>query len=120
MSSPFSDILRRVVETVPGAIGAVFADWEGEPVDQFSHAEAYDIQVLGAHWGIVLAQITRSLKKLAYGGVREIWIEGAQTTFVLYTVTEAYFVLLAAQSGTNLGGARRELERALVLLRSEM
>ncbi len=50
MSSAFSAILERLVLGVPGLVGAVFADWDGEPVDQFSHAATDEIQIMGAQW----------------------------------------------------------------------
>ena len=49
--SAFGAILEEMVRRVPGAVGAVFADWEGEPVDQFAHIPPLDIQLVGRALG---------------------------------------------------------------------
>jgi predicted regulator of Ras-like GTPase activity (Roadblock/LC7/MglB family) len=116
--SAFGDILETMVRRVPGAVGAVFADWEGEPVDQFAHIPPIDIQLVGAHWGVVWSQATRRLEAL--GGVEELLIEGDKAIVLVRSVTDRYFVVLATKRDAHLATARRELERGAGILRSEM
>jgi predicted regulator of Ras-like GTPase activity (Roadblock/LC7/MglB family) len=118
--SAFAEILRAIVERVPGALGAIFADWEGEMVDQFAHIPPLDIQLVGAHWGVVLNQATRSSQTAGFGAVRELLIEGERGTVLVHSVTESYYVVLTAKSGVHLATARRELERGAETLRGEM
>ena len=105
---------------VPGAVGAVFADWEGEPVDQFAHIPPLDIQLVGAHWGVVWSQATRRLGKHHLGDIEELLIEGEHTIVLVRSVTEGYFVVLATASDAHLATARRELARGAETLRGEM
>jgi len=116
--SAFGDILEAMVRRVPGAVGAVFADWEGEPVDQFAHIPPIDIQLVGAHWGVVWSQAARRLE--AFGGVEELLIEGDKAIVLVRSVTDRYFVVLATKRDAHLATARRELERGAGILRSEM
>jgi predicted regulator of Ras-like GTPase activity (Roadblock/LC7/MglB family) len=71
--SAFGDILRELVERVPGAVGAVFADWDGEPVDQFAHVPPLDIQLVGAHWGVVWSQAAQRLGRHGIGAIFADW-----------------------------------------------
>ena len=116
----FGAILQRMVERVPGAVGAVFTDWEGEPIDQFAHIPPLDIQLVGAHWGIVFLQASERLGRHGLGGVEELLIEGDKATVLVRSVTDKYFVVLATKQDAHLGTALRELSRGAEHLRSEM
>jgi predicted regulator of Ras-like GTPase activity (Roadblock/LC7/MglB family) len=118
--SAFADILRAIVERVPGALGAIFADWDGEMVDQFAHIPPLEIQLVGAHWGVVLNLASRSMTKGGFGPVRELLIEGERGTVLILSVTDQYYVVLAAKSEVHLATARRELQRGAETLRGEM
>lgn len=118
--SAFGSILEEIVRRVPGAVGAVFADWEGEPVDQFAHVPPLDIQLVGAHWGVVWSQATRRLGQHNLGAVEELLIEGERAIVLVRLVTEGYFVVLATKRDAHLATARRELERGAGILRGEM
>jgi predicted regulator of Ras-like GTPase activity (Roadblock/LC7/MglB family) len=118
--SAFADILREMVERVPGAVGAIFADWEGEAVDQFAHIPQLDIQLVGAHWGIVLTQATRGLERVGIGHVDELTIEAQDGMVLIRRVTDRYYVVLQAKRDAHLATARRELERSAQTLLGEM
>jgi predicted regulator of Ras-like GTPase activity (Roadblock/LC7/MglB family) len=118
--SAFGDILRAMVERVPGAIGAVFADWEGEPVDQFAHIPPLEIQLVGAHWGVVWSQASARMQRNGLGPVDELVIEGERAIVLVRSVTDRYFVVLATRPEAHLGTARRELDRVARTLLGEM
>jgi len=118
--SAFGAILEEMVRRVPGAVGAVFADWEGEPVDQFAHIAALDIQLVGAHWGVVWSQATQRLGAHELGPVEELLIEGDRAIVLVRLVSEGYFVVLATKPDAHLATALRELERGADILRGEM
>ena len=109
-----------MVERVPGAVGAVFADWEGEPVDQFAHIPPIDIQIVGAHWGIVWSQAHARLVAKGLGAIEELLIEGERAIVLVRSVAEGYFVVLATKRDAHLATARRELERGARTLLGEM
>jgi predicted regulator of Ras-like GTPase activity (Roadblock/LC7/MglB family) len=118
--SAFAAILKSIVERVPGALGAIFADWDGEMVDQFAHIAPIDIQLAGAHWGVVLNQTSRSTANCGFGPVREILVEGERGLVLIRSVTDRYYVVLTAKSEVHLATARRELERGAATLLGEM
>jgi predicted regulator of Ras-like GTPase activity (Roadblock/LC7/MglB family) len=110
-----------MVERVPGAVGAIFVDWEGEAVDQFAHMPELEIQLVGAHWGVVLNQTTSALDRHPYfGPVEALLVEGDRATVLVRRVTERYYVVLTTKRGAHLATAQRELERSAETLRGEM
>jgi predicted regulator of Ras-like GTPase activity (Roadblock/LC7/MglB family) len=118
--STFAAILKSLVDRVPGAIGAIFADWEGEAVDQFAHVPQLDIQLAGAHWGIVRQLACEHLRAVGAGDVEEMWIDCDGGMVLLRRVTDRYYVVLTTRQGVHLGTARRELERTQQTLLGEM
>ncbi len=118
--SSFGEILQRMVERVPGAVGAVFTDWEGEPVDQFAHIPPLDIQLVGAHWGIVFLQASKRLGTHGLGAVEELLIDGERARVLVRRVSDGYFVVLATRHDAHLATALRELSRGADSLRGEM
>jgi predicted regulator of Ras-like GTPase activity (Roadblock/LC7/MglB family) len=98
----------------------VFADWDGEPVDQFAHIPPLDIQLVGAHWGVVWSQAAMRLGKHQLGAVEELLIEGERAIVLVRSVTDKYFVVLATRRDAHLATARRELQRGADTLRGEM
>ncbi len=118
--SAFGAILQRMVMRVPGALGAVFSDWEGEAVDQFAHVPPADIQLVGAHWGVVLNMASERVRRAGGGDVDELWIEAEHGLVLVRRVTSQYYVVLAAGRDSHLGTARRELETSVQSLLGEM
>jgi len=118
--SAFGEILETMVKRVPGAIGAVFADWEGEPVDQFAHIPPLDIQLVGAHWGIVWSGCAAGLERIGAGAVDELWIEGDNALVFVQRVTAQYYVVLATKRSAHLQTARRALAACRDTLLKEM
>jgi predicted regulator of Ras-like GTPase activity (Roadblock/LC7/MglB family) len=118
--SAFADILKQMVDRVPGAVGAIFADWEGEMVDQFAHIPPLEIQLVGAHWGVVLTQASAGLERLGLGVIEEFLVEGEHGTVLIRRVTDRYYVVLTAKRDVHLATARREIERGALTLLGEM
>jgi predicted regulator of Ras-like GTPase activity (Roadblock/LC7/MglB family) len=71
---PFKTLLSKLVEAVPGASGAILADWEGESVEQHSDGDPYEMKVTAAHWGILLTVLKEFQGHYATGTVREALI----------------------------------------------
>jgi predicted regulator of Ras-like GTPase activity (Roadblock/LC7/MglB family) len=118
--SAFGRILREVVEGTPGALGAVFTDWEGEPVDQYALGETLDIQIFGAQWGLVLKESRASLARARAGAPQLIQIECDQVRVLMRMVSDSYFVVLQTRLDAHLGKTLAALEAAAVALAKEM
>ena len=118
--SEFGRILRKMVEQTPGVHGAVFTDWEGEPVDQYARGPVIEIQISGAQWGIVRQEVQEALTRLRAGALRSIYIANERAQVFVRCITSEYFVMLQASPDAHLGKTIASLERACDELESNM
>ncbi len=118
--SPFANILQHLVEKVPGATSAVFAAWDGESVDFFGDLPPLDIQLIGAHWGLVLSQTEERCGAARIGHVQGALVESERATTLLERVTDQYYVVLQLKPASPLGSALVELKRSVLAIRGEM
>jgi hypothetical protein len=133
--TPFTPVLRTMLLAVPGAVGAIFADWEGEAVDLFpdprraqdaqtplapSTLETFDLRLFGAHWGIILNLVNAALRTFHYGDPQIMMLHHDRLDVLIQTVDAHYYVLLALRPGAPLASALQHLERSVQALRAEM
>jgi predicted regulator of Ras-like GTPase activity (Roadblock/LC7/MglB family) len=118
--TPFSSILRRVVESTPNAIGGAFADPEGEMVDSYAKIDAHEWAVLTAHYGIVLGHLTAAFGTWHFGGPEYFIAQHRKVEIVVYAVDAGYYALMALREPANLGYALQQLRAATVELKREM
>ncbi|HJZ88708.1 MAG TPA: hypothetical protein VKN99_26220 [Polyangia bacterium] len=118
--SPFGRILRRAVESTPGLHGAVFTDWEGEPVDQYARVPKIEIQITGAQWGLVLTQIMGPLARARAGAPRSLLVLCERAQIYVRAITREYVLVIQASPDAHVGKAIAALERAAGELEREM
>jgi hypothetical protein len=117
----FAEILQGVVERVPGALSAIFVDWEGEPVGLFApEIPPLDVQIIGAQWGVVWMQLKEMCVRLRVGLPVELELDGERGHVLIHQVTDSYYVVLSMRRGTHRATAQRELRRTAASLRAEM
>jgi hypothetical protein len=111
------EILSSLVQRVPGAIGAVFLDREGEAI---THAATemtkHDALVIGAYGGIYLS----SAPPTAGGGPLRLLVEWSSVTMIASPLRDGYYVLILLRRPYIEGVAVRELEKACALLTTEI
>src|SRR5512145_2475000 len=90
----FKALLGQLVASVPGAQGAILADWEGEAVDQVGLMNDYDLKIMGAHKGVILHNIREVVADLSDALLSEIVITTTQAQTLLLPVTNDYFLVL--------------------------
>ena len=117
----FTEILKEVVNEVPGAVGAVFVDLEGEAVGEYSASRpTLEIRIVGAQWGIVWAGVRRKFEESGLGKVSELVIDGEKTTVLMEEVSDEYYVVLTVGKDTHLAKAIDSLRGGAERLRTEM
>jgi predicted regulator of Ras-like GTPase activity (Roadblock/LC7/MglB family) len=117
---PFKTILRNLVEKVPGARGAILADWEGEAVDQFSLYDEYELKVTGAHQGIILSQMKEIHAKLSGELFREAIVTTDEQRLVIGTVGPEYSLVMTLDRSSVVGQAMYKFREAVKLLDKEI
>jgi len=116
----FRALLGQLVTSVPGARGAIVADWEGEAVDQVGLMDSYDLQVMGAHKGVVLQNLSRVVSRLGNDRLTEVVIITTLGQTVILPITTDYYLLLTCDRHSVLGQALHEARRCLPALQREI
>jgi predicted regulator of Ras-like GTPase activity (Roadblock/LC7/MglB family) len=115
---PFKTLLTNLVESVPGASGAILADWEGESVEQHSYGDPFDMKVTAAHWGILLTLLKGVQEKYPTGPVREALICTDQQYVIAGTLGDDYaLVMTMNQNALPLVALRSFRETAGLLMK---
>ena len=116
----FKELLGQLVASVPGAQGAILADWEGEAVDQVGLMDDYELKIIGAHKGVILHNLREVVARLGDDLLSEIIITttGAQT--LVLPVTDDYFLVLTLDRSDSLGRALFEARRCTQALQKEI
>ncbi len=117
---PFKKMLTELVESVPGATGAILADWEGEAVDQVARMDDYELRVIGAHQGVILYNLKNSLARLEENGIRELIVTTRKNLTLVLPITADYFLVLIQEKGNPMGRARFEARRCVSRLKEEI
>ena len=111
--SAFTAILGDLVKRIPGAFAATIVDEIGECVDYARDIDPFDVKVAGAHWAIVVDEITQ---RPAIGAPQTIICRGDKRSFIIRALPERYtlVVLLKKRAGfVSVARALDACERAL-------
>jgi predicted regulator of Ras-like GTPase activity (Roadblock/LC7/MglB family) len=93
-ASSFSPILIDFIARVPGAIGAVLVDRDGEAVDYAGRVDTYDLKLSGAHWQIVLRETRAVAMHFDLGATRVLAVRGERRSFIVHALPDDYALVL--------------------------
>lgn len=116
----FKGLLGGLIERVPGAQGAILADWEGEAVDQVGLLDDYELKVMGAHKGIILYNMRDVISRLGDDQLKEIVVTTEQAQTLVLPVNEDYFLVFTLDRSDVLGRALFEARRCIAALQAEI
>jgi predicted regulator of Ras-like GTPase activity (Roadblock/LC7/MglB family) len=117
---PFKTILRDLVEAVPGATGAILADWEGEAVAQHCLYDDYELKIIAAHKGIVLSRLREAHTALPGGELSAAVITTDSLHILTGVIGPDYSLVMTLDRGAVLGLALYRFRKALKLLEKEI
>ena len=117
---PFKAILRELVEAVPGATGAILADWEGEAVEQHCLYDDYELKIIAAHKGIVLSRLKVAHADLPGGELSDAVITTDIRHILTGVIGPDYSLVMTLDRGAVLGLALYRFRNALKLLEKEI
>jgi predicted regulator of Ras-like GTPase activity (Roadblock/LC7/MglB family) len=116
----FKEILGELVGRVPNAVGAIFADDEGEAVEYWYDGPEYDIKLLGAHHGIILGLLEEAAENLGHGRVLMTIVGSRGANIIAKSLKDGYYLVLVLPGNCNLGLALYEIEQTADRLIDEM
>lgn len=118
---PFKSLLTQLVESIPGATGAILADWEGEAVEHFClSGDDYELKIIGAHKGIILNRLKELEQALAGGEPREVVISTSDRHIIAGTIGPEYELVLTLERHALIGKALYEFNKTAHLLYREI
>lgn len=115
----FKSLLSRLLDDIPGALGAIIIDWEGESVDQVARINEYDIKVLGAHSGIILNQLRQVLTRVGSGQLEDVVIRCGEKKILIAPMTDEYLLVLHLGADAIVSRATYRVRRCVDDMRHE-
>jgi predicted regulator of Ras-like GTPase activity (Roadblock/LC7/MglB family) len=116
---PFKAALKHLLDEIPGALGAIIVDWEGEAVDQVGQLSDYDFKLIGAHYGIILTRLQWVLERTDGGCLDEVGISCSTARTLVRPLTEDYLLLLELDPTAGAAAARYRLRCCVEKLSDE-
>jgi len=117
---PFKAILKELVESTPGATGAILADWEGEAVEQCCQYDDYELKVIAAHKGIVLTMIKEIHAGLAAGEICDTVITVEGRHILTGVVGPDYSLVMTLDERALIGPALYRFRKSVERLEKEI
>jgi predicted regulator of Ras-like GTPase activity (Roadblock/LC7/MglB family) len=117
---PFKRLLTELVEAVPGASGAILADWEGEAVEQHAQVDPFEMKVTAAHWGILLTRLKGLQEKYSTGRVQQSMITTDRQQVIVGAVGDDYTLVLTLSRDALTFLALRNFRETAGLLEKEI
>ena len=117
----FKVALEDLMGRVPGSLGAILADWEGEAVDQVStRLDDFEMKIIGAHKGIILTNMRQAMRDLDSDDLEEIIVTTEKTQTLIIPITRDYYLVLTLQKDASFGRAQFEARKTVLALRREI
>jgi predicted regulator of Ras-like GTPase activity (Roadblock/LC7/MglB family) len=117
----FKAALEGLLQRVPGSLGAILADWEGEAVDQVSsRMDEFEMKIIGAHKGIILTNMRQAMRDLDSDDLEEIIVTTEKTQTLIVPITKDYYLVLTLQKDASFGRAQFEARKTVKVLREEI
>ena len=117
---PFKTILKELVESVPGATGAILADWEGESVEQYCLYDDYELKLIAAHKGIVLARIKEAHAFQTGQAPEDAVISTGNLHILIGVIGPDYSLVMTLDRGAIVGKALYNFRKAVARLEKEI
>ena len=112
---PFQRILQKLVMSTNGALGAIFADFEGEAVEVVTErpfeAGDHDLRIVGAYQGIAMSQLKEVCAKSGIGKPVRFGVDFTTLHVLSCDLKDGYYVVLILDPTANEGLAWRQLMR---------
>ena len=113
-----------MLQSTPGAIGAVFLDREGEAVDLFAE-DVFEIgpeglRAIGAYSGIFLSDLGRACQRIAAGTPQRLTIDFEHARVLTCPLKEGYYLVLVVSRDANEGVAAQRLDQCRQRLLDEI
>ena len=117
----FKEILKNVVTSCSGGVGAVLMGYDGIAIDHYSVEEnTLDLNLVGIEYSNVTKEIRNAADILSVGALQEVSIKTEHYYVIIHSLTDEYFVALMIERSGNYGQGRYLLMREAFTLRQAL
>lgn len=118
----FRLILNELLATTPGALAAIFLDYDGETVDLVCDRDISDheLRIIGAYQGIFLMRLREICTSTQAGALRRMKLAFTDVTILSAELKDGYYFVLLVQPEASEALAWRGVERCRQQLLDEM
>ena len=102
----FSEILKEVVNSTEGALGALIVGLDGIPVEEYAVSSEIDIQSMTVEFSSLLKEIEKGSQSAEIGSTREVTVIADKAVIMLRRLNEEYFFVLILKPEGNFGKGR--------------
>ncbi len=102
----FSEILKEVVNSTEGALGALIVGLDGIPVEEYAVNSDIDIQSMTVEFSSLLKEIEKGSQAAEMGSSREVTVIADKAIIMLRRLNEEYFIVLILRPEGNFGKGR--------------
>lgn len=118
----FRLILNELLVTTPGALAALFLDYEGETVELVCDRDIsdHDLRIVGAYQRIHFSRLEGICERIGAGAQRRMKLQFPQLSILSTELKDGYYVVLLVDESASEGIAWRRLDRCRDRLLEEM
>ncbi len=103
---PFSEILKEVVNSTEGALGAMIVGLDGIPVEEYSVNSDMDVQAMTVEFSSLLREIEKGSQSAEMGSTKEVTVIADKAMIMLRRLNDEYFFVLIIKPDGNFGKGR--------------
>jgi len=117
----FVDGLKLIVDNVSGSLGASINGLDGLIIAEYKKIpnSELDFALLGAELTSLVKRAVKTTDDIHMGPLQEITLMDLKKTFIIKTINEEYYLLLALDSTGSIGKGRYELKKAVYFFEKE-
>jgi predicted regulator of Ras-like GTPase activity (Roadblock/LC7/MglB family) len=102
----FSEVLKEVVNSTEGALGALIVGLDGIPVEEYAVNSDMDIQAMTVEFSSLLKEIEKGSQSAEMGSTREVTVIADKAMIMLRRLNDEYFFVLILKPEGNFGKGR--------------
>lgn len=116
-----SDTLKNLVETIPGAQGAILMGFDGIAIEQYLNTQDLDVGTLATELSVHLTDLRKTIdENLGLGAMSDITIRTQRGVLLMHCLSAEFFVLLVLENASSFGKGRWKLRMADRELRAQL
>ena len=113
------EILRKIVESTPGAKGAILMGFDGIAVEQYVTDDT-DIESMAMEFSFRFLELRDAANSLEMGAISDITLKAEFGTVLVRVLSQEFFVTVLLENAAHMGKGRWMLRSKAGALNSEL